>query len=156
MCKINWEERFFEVAKDHYIRHKNMELAFIEAQRFIDYYRQSLEEATEEIRKEEKPKVVKDEDFESIWLEYRRKGSKKKALEQWMKLTEDEKERAKDHIPHYVSTREVQYQKDLERYLRDKCFLNVVFKGGKTIFDGEQKEEQKNDKKVVIGGVVYK
>lgn len=155
MCKINWEERFFEVAKDHYIRYKNMELAFIEAQRFIDCYRQSLEDATEEIRKEEKPKVVKDEEFESIWLEYRRKGSKKKALEQWLKLTDDEKERAKEHIPHYVSTREVQYQKDLERYLRDKGFDNVVYNKEFIVYD-PNKQESRFAEGIVINGQNYK
>ncbi len=155
MCKINWEERVFQLASSLYASNEmTIDQAIANALIFKEEYIELM--GLEEKKEEEKPKVVKDEDFESIWLEYRRKGSKKKALEQWMKLTEDEKERAKDHIPHYVSTREVQYQKDLERYLRDKGFDNVVFKDGKTIFDGEHKEERTNDKKVVIGGVVYK
>lgn len=56
MCKINWEERFFEVAKDLYVRYKDIELAFIEAGKFIEAYREAYALATEEEQKEDKPK----------------------------------------------------------------------------------------------------
>ena len=159
MCKINWEERFFEVAKDHYIRYKNIGLAFIDAQKFIDSYREAYEQANEEIAKEEKPKASKDEGFESAWLLYRRKGSKKKSLEQWVKLSDEEKETAKGHIPAYIeSVSDVKYQKDFERYLRDKCFNNVVYKNNRIVYDAHDAQpiEKKKGEKLIIGGVEYK
>lgn len=159
MCKINWEERFFEVAKDHYIRYKNIGLAFLDAQRFIDSYREAYEQANEEIAKEEKPKASKDEGFESAWLLYRRKGSKKKSLEQWVKLTDEEKETAKGHIPAYIeSVSDIKYQKDFERYLRDKCFNNVVYKNNRIVYDANEVKDEhtKESSKLVIGGVTYR
>lgn len=159
MCKINWEERFFEVAKDHYIRYKDIGLAFIDAQKFINSYREAYEQADEEIAKEEKSKIQKDEGFESAWLLYRRKGSKKKALEQWSRLTDEERETAKGHIPAYIeSVSDIKYQKDFERYLRDKCFNNVVYKNNRIVYDAnEVKDEQtKESSKLVIGGVTYR
>lgn len=159
MCKINWEERFFEVAKDHYIRYKNIGLAFLDAQKFIDSYREAYEQANEEIAKEEKPKASKDEGFESAWLLYRRKGSKKKSLEQWVKLTDEERETANGHIPAYIeSVSDIKYQKDFERYLRDKCFNNVVYKNNRIVYDAHEAKpiEKKKGEKLVIGGVEYK
>ena len=159
MCKVNWEERFFEVAKDHYIRYKNIGLAFLDAQKFIDCYREAYEQANEEIAKEEKPKASKDEGFESAWLLYRRKGSKKKSLEQWSRLTDEERETAKGHIPAYIeSVSDVKYQKDFERYLRDKCFNNVVYKNNRIVYDANEVkgEPAKESSKLVIGGVTYR
>lgn len=159
MCKINWEERFFEVAKDHYIRYKNIELAFKDAEMFINCYRESLELAMQDEEKEDKPKVAKDEGFESAWLLYRRKGSKKKSLEQWVKLSDEEKETAKGHIPAYIgSVSDVKYQKDFERYLRDKCFNNVVYQNSRIVYDANdvQPIEKKKEEKFVINGVEYK
>lgn len=73
--------------------------------------------------------------FEECWLAYNRKGSKKKSLEYWKKLTDVEKQNVMPHIKAYVSTRELQYQKDFERYLRDKIFMTVVFNGNKVVYD---------------------
>ena len=56
MCKINWEERFFEVAKDLYVRYKDIDLACIEAGKFIEAYKEAYALATEEEQKEDKPK----------------------------------------------------------------------------------------------------
>lgn len=96
-------------------------------------------------------------DFETCWQHYRRKGSKKKSYEQWQKLTEQEREQVFNHIQAYTeSVSDIKYQKDFERYLRDKCFLNVVFKDGKPIFDTENKEEEKSDDKMIINGVCYR
>lgn len=108
-------------------------------------------------KKIEKEKAIDNTDFEECWKLYRRKGSKKKSLEQWRKLTPNEQEQALKHIPAYVeSVSDVKYQKDFCRYLRDKCFLNVVYKDGKTIFDSENKEEIQIDSKLIIGGVEYR
>jgi hypothetical protein len=119
-----------------------------------------IAESEEETIKEEKPKVSKDEGFESAWLLYRRKGSKKKALEQWARLTDEEREVAKGHIPAYIdSVSDIKYQKDFERYLRDKCFNDVVYKNGRVLFDVNDKKEDTSSNettKLIIGGVEYR
>lgn len=108
-------------------------------------------------KKIEKEKAIDNTDFEDCWKLYRRKGSKKKSLEQWQKLTHEEQEQVLNHIPAYVeSVSDIKYQKDFERYLRDKCFLNVVYKDGKTIFDAETPNEPQKDDKLVVNGVIYR
>ena len=108
-------------------------------------------------KKIEKEKVVDNTTFEECWKLYRRKGSKKKSLEQWQKLNEDEQKQALKHIPAYVeSVSDIKYQKDFERYLRDKCFLNVVYKDGNAIFDGEMPNEPQKEEKLVVNGVIYR
>lgn len=118
-----------------------------------------IAESEEETIKEEKPKASKDEGFESAWLLYRRKGSKKKALEQWARLTDEEREVAKGHIPAYIdSVSDIKYQKDFERYLRDKCFNNIVFHKGLVVFDpnAEATKKKDSDSKLIIGGEEYR
>jgi hypothetical protein len=73
--------------------------------------------------------------FEECWKAYRRKGNKKKSKEYWNKLKDTEMERVLPHIKAYVSSRDVNYQKDFERYLRDKVFDTVVFNGNNILFD---------------------
>lgn len=90
------------------------------------------------IEEKEKYKKEKDELFEQCWILYNRKGSKKKALEQWKKLNDDDRQLVMPHVKHYVGSRERQYQKDFERYLRDKTFGEVVIKGNQTIYDPER------------------
>lgn len=99
--------------------------------------------------------------FEEAYVAYRRKGNKANAYKMWLKLTDDEKKKVAIHIPHYVSTREVQYQKDFERYLRDKVFENVVYLRDKVVFDPyaiESAIPQPTEKKgeVIIGGITYR
>ena len=112
------------------------------------------------ISEEKKAKAedkVDDPRFEDLWRAYRRKGSKKKAIEQWVKLTPEEQEQVLNHIPAYVeSVSDVKYQKDFCRYLRDKCFLNVVYKDGKTIFDTETPNETQKEDKFIVNGVIYR
>ena len=101
------------------------------------------------------------DDFEEAYVAYRRKGNKANAYKMWLKLTDDEKKKVAIHIPHYVSTREVQYQKDFERYLRDKVFENVVYLRDKVVFDPyaiESATLQPNENKgeVIIGGITYR
>ena len=101
-----------------------------------------LKRKLKEEKKSEKEEVVDNTNFEECWKLYRRKGSKKKSLEQWLKLTPEEQGQVLNHIPAYVeSVSDIRFQKDFCRYLRDKCFLNVVYKDGKTIFDVENKGE---------------
>lgn len=88
-----------------------------------------------------------DELFETCWVAYKRKGSKKKSLDYWKKLTDTEKENVLPHIKAYVSTRDLQFQKDFERYLRDKIFQTVVFSGNNVVYDPTKlgKGESAND-----------
>lgn len=80
-------------------------------------------------------KTTKDELFETCWLAYRRKGKMGKAYPYWKKLSEKEKTQVLPHIRAYVQTRDLQYQQDFERYLRDKTFMSVVFKNNSVIYD---------------------
>lgn len=79
--------------------------------------------------------IKKDELFEECWEAYRRKGSKANAKPYWKKLTEEEKNRVLPHIKAYVSVRDIAFQKDFERYLKDKIFETVVVKGKDIMYD---------------------
>ena len=87
--------------------------------------------------KEEKDKSFskKDDLFEECWKAYRRKGSKANAKRYWLKLSDDDKKKVLPHIKAYCSSRELNYQKDFERYLRDRIFENIIVKGNTVIFD---------------------
>lgn len=115
------------------------------------------------IQKKEEKKERNDytDDFEEAYVAYRRKGNKANAYKMWLKLTDDEKMKVAIHIPHYVSTREVQYQKDFERYLRDKAFENVVYLRDKVVFDPYAIEStisqpKENKGEVIINGTKYR
>lgn len=73
--------------------------------------------------------------FEECWVAYRRKGIKQKARQYWNKLNEADMEMVMPHIKAYVSSREIQYQKDFERYLRDRVFMEVVYNGNNLVYD---------------------
>jgi len=77
----------------------------------------------------------KDDLFETCWIAYRRKGSKKKAKEYWRKLTDAEKENVLAHVKVYVKSRDLCYQKDFERYLRDKAFNEIIINGNNVVYD---------------------
>lgn len=95
-----------------------------------------------------------DDLFETCWIAYRRKGSKKKAKEYWNKLTDDEKASVLPHVKAYTASRELAYQKDFERYLRDKIFLTVVFARNSILFDPDM--TQGNEYKPICdGGLLY-
>lgn len=79
--------------------------------------------------------------FEQYWVAYRRKGSKKKAYDQWKKMKDEDKELVLRHIQMYVGSRDLCYQKDFERYLRDKTFKEIIIKGNAVVYD-----PSKNDK----------
>lgn len=73
--------------------------------------------------------------FEECWVAYRRKGVKKRAKEYWNKLSDEESNMVMPHINAYVASREIQYQKDFERYLRDRVFMEVVYQGNNLVYD---------------------
>ena len=158
MATIDWEERVFQLACSILVNHINdidIETAIEVAQNFKEKY---IEKMNLDEPKKEKKSKEKDESFEEAWLLYRRKGSKKIASEQWAKMSQKEKDTAIKHIVAYVGSRELQYQKDFERYLRDKCFNNVVYDKQFVIFDPNvtQPEPTKKEDKLIIGGVEYK
>ena len=158
MATIDWEERVFQLASSILVNHINdidIETAIEVAQNFKEKY---IEKMNLDEPKKEKKSKEKDESFEEAWLLYRRKGSKKIASEQWAKMSQKEKDTAIKHIVAYVGSRELQYQKDFERYLRDKCFNNVVYDKQFVIFDPNvtQPEPTKKEDKLIIGGVEYK
>lgn len=104
--------------------------------------------------------------FEECWVAYSRKGSKKKALDQWARLKDEEKDAVLPHIKAYVSSRERQFQKDFERYLRDRTFNDVVLKGNEVYYDpsvaekfniaDEEECEIENVGSVTINGQIYR
>lgn len=73
--------------------------------------------------------------FEECWVAYRRKGVKKKAKDYWNKLSDEETDMVMPHIKAYVASRDIQYQKDFERYLRDRVFMEVVYSGNNLVYD---------------------
>jgi len=114
------------------------------------------------IEKEKISKKEKDETFEKCWIAYHRKGRKKQSKLQWDKLTDDERSKVLQHIIAYTSEREIQYQQDFERYLRDKTFNTVIYgKGNKIIYDPSSENQPQSSKcqnkgTVIIGGQTYK
>ena len=96
---------------------------------------------SKEKKERDKSLSKKDELFEECWEAYRRKGSKANAKPYWKKLTEEEKNRVLPHIKAYVSVRDIAFQKDFERYLKDKIFETVVVKGKDIVYDPSQGTE---------------
>lgn len=162
MCKINWEERFFEVAKDHYIRYKNIELAFLDAQRFIDSYREAYEKANEEISKEEKPKASKDEgddDFvEMIYSLYPTKCPKRGSS---LGKSAKDKNRIRKLLKTYTKEQiEAVVRKEVEdkygkAYMQNfSTFLNNF--PDPSIMEDRSKVHSKKEQDFIINGVRYK
>lgn len=73
--------------------------------------------------------------FEKCWEAYRRKGQKKTAKAQWDKLKDSEFEMVMPHIKAYVASREIRFQQDFHRYLRDRVFMGVVYDGNNLVYD---------------------
>lgn len=101
------------------------------------------------------------EDFEECWVAYNRKGSKKVAKAQWLKLklTKEDVEGVKEHIRHYVGSREKSYCKDFERYLRDRVFESVVFSRNNVVYDPFKApitNAEQTDDTLLINGVIYR
>lgn len=56
-------------------------------------------------------------DFEDAWIAYQRKGAKKTALREWLKVSKDERLLIAESIPAYIASTEPKYRKDFERYI---------------------------------------
>lgn len=89
------------------------------------------------IEKQEKKtsSIKKDDLFEKCWAAYRRKGHKAIAKPYWNKLSEEEKQRVLPHIKVYVTIRELNFQQDFERYLKDKTYDSIIVKGNEIVYD---------------------
>lgn len=85
-------------------------------------------------------KTTNDELFETCWIAYRRKGKKGKAYPYWKKLTDNEQQSVLPHIKAYVQAKELQYQQDFERYLRDKTFQSIVISKNTVVYDPERSQ----------------
>lgn len=107
------------------------------------------------IKKEDTNVSKKDRDllFEECWKLYNRKGSKANSKTYWNKLTMEEMKLAKSHIQAYVqSVSDKKYQKDFQRYLRDKIFKDVVYKGNMIIFDPERENATDDEYRPQLDG----
>ena len=107
-----------------------------------------------ENKKKEKTIDKKKELFEECWIAYKRKGSKKVSFEQWCKLSEKEKESVMQHIKAYTQVRERVYQKDFERYLRDKVFTSVVYSGNNVVYDPTKEDSCDSVYSPICGGAL--
>lgn len=111
---------------------------------------------------------MKAELFEDMWLLYERKGSKQKAKQEFMKLSEEEITTMRSHIPAYLQSRpERQYRQDFERYIKHKTFNSVVYsKSNSVLFDPEdsstsvtrevRQEPATGNDTFTINGVTYR
>lgn len=125
--------------------------------RDTDNQSQISKEEKETFKVEKKGRKEYSPVFEEAYVAYRRKGSKANAYKMWLKLTDEDMLMVATHIPHYVATREVQYQKDFERYLRDRVFESVVYLKDNIIFDPYAVSNQTESKETIcINGQVYR
>lgn len=105
------------------------------------------------------------EQFEDLWLMYERKGSKANAKKEFSKLTEEEIEMMRMHIPAYLQSRpERQYRQDFERYIKHKTFTSVVYsKTNEVLYDPEMStattpipETEEQSSTLSINGTIYR
>lgn len=68
---------------------------------------------------------VKDE-FEELWNAYGHRGSKKRAYEKWVKLTDDERTVVMKHAPLYRATELTQFVKHLDVYLNQRFWESAI------------------------------
>ena len=83
-------------------------------------------------------KLDTDELFEDAWVAYDRKGSKKKAKEQWKKLSDQNKCIARQFISEYkLQNPEIKYRKDFERYLSYEVWVDARKSSDAKVYDEE-------------------
>lgn len=98
--------------------------------------------------------------FEQCWKAYRRKGAKGKAYDVWKRIDKQEKELVLPHVRMYAGSRDICYQKDFERYLRDKTYKEIIVKGSDVIYDPFKPETPAEpvtkNKTLEYNGVIYR
>ena len=86
--------------------------------------RKANESKEEEEQEEDINTVLRDELFEKFWLYYK-KGSKKVSKDRFMKLSENDIEAIRKHLPVYFANNpEKKFRKDAERYLSNRLWDN--------------------------------
>lgn len=104
-------------------------------------------------KKEVKTRKKYDEYFEQCWKEYGRKGNKAEAFKRWKKLSDEDKSKILPHIKAYIQSKsEKTYQKDFERYISNRTFDTVVYKGNMIIFDPERENDTDNEYRPQLDG----
>lgn len=83
-------------------------------------------------------------EFEEDFILYQRKGSKKNAYERWKKLSDEDKEKMRKHIPFYLQSNDRQYLKDFEGYINQRAFESPVYKGSVLLYDPVVDENKTN------------
>lgn len=67
--------------------------------------------------------TVFDDSFEYLWNLYQKKTGKQKAMKLWSKLSKKDKRDCIAYVPLYVEAQpDKQYRKNLETFLRNKCW----------------------------------
>ena len=106
--------------------------------------------------------------FEDLWLMYERKGSKANAKKEFAKLTAEEIEQMRQHIPAYLQSRpDRQYRQDFERYIKNKTFNSVVYGRQNTVLydpdtanaslsQEKPQEFAKSTESLTINGITYR
>lgn len=122
---------------DYYREEEEKDKSFSKKDDFLPFAaEQQAEYGKQKKKRNSTPKD--DELFEECWKEYRRKGHKNKAKPYWNKLPQEERNRILPHIKAYVSARELSYQEDFERYLKNKTYDTIVCQRGNVIYDPER------------------
>lgn len=167
MCKINWEERIFQTAKDLYVSGEySMEGAINEALEFKEIYLMVMKQVGElddEPTKEEKPKPSKDDEnddfIEMIYSLYPTKCPKRgsslgKSAKDKNRIRKLLKTYTKEQIEAVVR-KEIGDKYGISYMQNFSTFLNNF--PDPSIMVGHIKvDAKKEDTKLVIGGVVYK
>ena len=165
MCKINWEERFFEVAKELFVHYyKDTDMALSHASSFIEAYKATLEDnaTNEELTKEEKPKVTKDDendDFvEKIYLLYPTKCPKRgtslgKSAKDKNRIRKLLKTYTKEQIEAVVR-KEIGDKFGISYMQNFSTFLNNF--PDPSIMEDHSKGHTKKEQDFIINGVRYK
>ena len=67
-----------------------------------------------------------DKNFEDFWNLYDKKVGKPNTMKEWKKLKPLEIDQIFIHVPKYTASKEKQFRKDPERYLRHKTFNDEI------------------------------
>jgi hypothetical protein len=88
-------------------------------------------------------------EFARFWDLYDKKVGKEKAEKLWLKLTDEERENAMNHIPGYKRAQaDKQYRKDPATYLRNKSFNDEIISS-----DGRPKNETRSGKPTIESNI---
>jgi hypothetical protein len=106
-----------ELPNNEIIAHEDYEEREIESER-----------AAEEGDKEERRKTKKETcfSFEEFWEAYKKPVGKKTSIRLYEKVSEENREKIKEHLPKYTASKERQYRKDPERYLKYESWNDEI------------------------------